>query len=90
MRRRHLSLAAARRPGCPGEPDPPLSPSQLSALRESCAPVGALRFPPVDIIRTLRQYGYVEIVLGGIQITPSGLERLIRERGHRREQVEVD
>jgi hypothetical protein len=61
-------------------PEPALSKDHLTALQEACAPVGVLRFPPPDIIRTLRQHGYVEIVLGGIQITPRGLERLLRER----------
>jgi hypothetical protein len=55
----------------------------MSALLQACAPVGLLRFPATDIIRTLRQYGYIEIVLGGVQITPHGLERLLRERQRR-------
>lgn len=58
----------------------PLSDENLIALQEACGPVGLLRFPPVDSIRTLRQHGYVSIVLGGVQITPAGLERLLRER----------
>lgn len=58
----------------------PLSDDDLTALQESCGPVGLLQFPPVAIIRKLRQYGYVSIVLGGVQITPAGLERLLRER----------
>ena len=60
--------------------EPPLSDADLIALQEACGPVGLLRFPPVDSIRTLRQQGYVTIVLRGVQITPQGLERLLRER----------
>ena len=52
----------------------------MVALRAACGPVGILSFPPTDVIRTLRQRGYVTIVLGGIAITPSGLERLLQER----------
>lgn len=60
--------------------DVPLSTEELVALQKACAPVGLLSFPPADIIRGLRLRGYVEIVLGGVQITPAGLERLLRER----------
>jgi hypothetical protein len=60
--------------------DQPLSPDHLRALQQACAPVGVLHAPPADVVRALRQHGYVEIVLGGVQITPSGLERLLRER----------
>ena len=60
--------------------EPPLSDEDLIALQEACGPVGLLRFPPIDSIRTLRRQGYVTIVLGGVQITPAGLERLLRER----------
>ena len=62
------------------EADPPLSSHELAALKQACAPVGLLSFPPPDVIRTLRLHGYVKIVLGGVQITPLGLERLLRER----------
>ena len=64
----------------PLDGDAPLSGDQLLALQQACAPVGLLTFPPADIIRALRVLGYVEIVLGGVQITPLGLERLLRER----------
>ena len=66
--------------GTSPDADPPLSGDQVLALQQACAPVGLLTFPPADVIRALRQHGYVEIVLGGVQITPSGLERLLRER----------
>lgn len=64
--------------------DAPLTSEQLMALQRACAPVGLLTFPPTHIIRALRLHGYVEIVLGGVQITPSGLERLLRERARGR------
>lgn len=57
-----------------------LSPEELLALQKACVPVGLLTFPAPDIIRKLRQHGFVEIVLGGVQITPAGLERLVVER----------
>lgn len=60
--------------------DLPLSNEDLIVLQESCGPVGLLKFPQVGTMRKLRQYGYVSIVLGGVQITPEGLERLLRER----------
>lgn len=66
----------------------PLSVEELQALREMCGPVGVLGFPPVGIIRVLRQLGYIRIVLGGVQITSAGLERLLRER--RRAAPDVD
>lgn len=59
---------------------PPLTRECLIALQKACAPVGLLSFPPPDIIHALRRHGYVQIVLGGIQITPLGLERLLLER----------
>lgn len=61
-------------------PEAPLSREDLIALQEACGPVGLLKFPPINSIRTLRQRGYITIVLGGVQITPKGLERLLRER----------
>ena len=63
-----------------GPVDPPLSPEALLALQQACAPAGTLSFPQPEIIRTLRQHGYIEIVIGGIQATSKGLERLVRER----------
>lgn len=61
-------------------PEPPLSRGEYIALQQACGPVGLLTFPPVETIRALRQHGYITIVLGGVQITPQGLERLLRER----------
>ena len=74
---------AARDVEAPMVTDPVLSGMDLSALQQACAPVGLLSFPSVNVIRTLRQHGYVVIVLGGLQITPQGLERLLRERRRR-------
>ena len=68
-----------------GAPEASLSEREMVALRAACGPVGVLSFPPADVIRTLRQRGYVTIVLGGVAITPSGLERLLQER--RRQQT---
>jgi hypothetical protein len=62
------------------QPNAPLSNEDILALQKACAPVGLLSFPPPDVIRKLRQHGYIEIVLGGVQITPAGLERLVSER----------
>lgn len=60
--------------------DPPLSSADLKALQQACAPPGQLSFPPAEIIRKLRQHGYVEVVIGGIQAVQKGIERLLRER----------
>lgn len=65
------------------ENDPPLSTADLQALQRACAPAGTLSFPAPEIIRTLRQHGYIEIVIGGVQATQKGIERLMRERGRR-------
>lgn len=65
----------------------PLSFEELQALQKACAPVGLLSFPAPDIIRKLRQHGFIEIVLGGVQITPEGLERLVLERKRGRAKV---
>lgn len=64
--------------------DAALSDQEFVALQQACGPVSLLSFPPPEIIRTLRQRGYVEIVLGGLQITTRGLERLLRESKRRR------
>ncbi|MDX7950230.1 hypothetical protein P7D22_03430 [Lichenihabitans sp. Uapishka_5] len=58
----------------------PLSTEDLVILQEACGPVELLKFPPVQKIQGLRRQGYITIVLGGVQITPLGLERLLRER----------
>ena len=63
-----------------GPADPALSREDLLALQKACAPAGSLSFPAPEIMRTLRQHGYIEIVIGGIQTTQKGLERLLRER----------
>lgn len=69
----------------PSDPvDPPLSPEDLLALQEACAPAGMLSFPPPEIMRNLRQHGYIEIVIGGIKATQKGIERHTRERTRRR------
>lgn len=59
--------------------EPTLTREQLGALRQSCAPMGVLTFPPADLLFELRKLDYIEVVLGGVQITKLGLERLIRE-----------
>ena len=60
--------------------DPVLSDDALAALKAACTPVGLRGYPSTDILRVLRLNGYVVFVLGGLQITPAGLERLLRER----------
>lgn len=65
-------------PNVPAQPY--LAPEDLLALQAACAPAGLLSFPAPEVIRTLRQHGYVEIVIGGIQATPKGIERLLYER----------
>ena len=64
--------------------EPPLSRQELAALQQACGPVELLGFPSVEVMHALRRHGYVTIVLGGLQITDRGLERLIRERSRAR------
>ena len=79
----HSPSTSRRDPG--DNLDPPLSDPECAALQQACAPAGRLCFPPAPIIRVLRMLGYIEIVLGGVQITPKGLERLLRERKRKQE-----
>ena len=60
--------------------DEPLTEEELVALQKACCPVELLSFPQPGIIHSLRRRGYADIVLGGLQITHRGLERLLDER----------
>lgn len=62
----------------------PLTQDEFVALRQSCNPIGVLAFPPADVVMALRQLDYVEIVLGGVQITSLGLTRLTSENARRK------